>query len=194
MDLAGNDPGAQARRVIEIDGLSGLRLFDLGTGALSGEGAFAVARQAAELGVPLLLFIGVPQIPAVLNLVDEFPDLIVVLDHCASPDLSSGPPWKDAGAVFALADHSTIFLKVSSMTFNAAPADTAPAFVAVLAARVGANRLLWGSDFTHTFDRSYQGLIDLARKATAGLSSAEQQEVLSGTAGRLWPALSAVAP
>ncbi len=180
--------------MIEVDGLSGLRLFDMGTGALSSDGALAVARQAAELAVPLLVFTGVQQIPAVLNLVKAFPDLIVVLDHCANPDLSSGPPWRDAEAVFALADHETIFLKVSSMIFNAAPAETAPAFVAALAACLGAERLLWGSDFSHTFDRPYQSLVDLARNTTAGLSSAGQEDVLARTAGRLWPSLARAAP
>ncbi len=194
VDLAGDDPGAQARQVIEVNGLSGLRLFDLGTGALWSDGALAVSRQAAELQVPLLVLTGVSQIPAVLQLVEAFPELIVVLDHCATPDLSSGPPWADAAAIFALADHATIFLKVSSMTFKAAAADTAPALVAALAARVGAERLLWGSDFSHTFDPPYRSLVDLARNVTAGLSSAEQEEVLAGTAGRLWPALASVAP
>lgn len=80
------------------------------------------------------------------------------------------------------------------MTFNAAPADTAPAFVAALAARVGAERLLWGSDFSHTFDRPYKSLVDLAGNTTAGLSAAGQEEVLAGTAGRLWPALARAAP
>lgn len=189
VEPAGDDPGAQARRMVERDGLSGLRLFDPGTGALSSDGAFAVAREAAEFQVPLLVFTGVRQLPAVVHLVETFPDLAVVLDHCACPDLSSGPPWVHAEGVFAVADHPTIFPKVSSMTFEAAPPDTAPAFVAALAERFGAERLLWGSDFSHTFDRPYGELVDLARQTTAVLSPAEQREVLAGTAGRLWPAL-----
>ena len=96
--------------------------------------------------------------------------------------------------MFALADQPTIFFKVSSMTLKAAPTETAPAFVAALAARVGAGSLLWGSDFSHTFDPPYPALVDLARAATAGLSSGGQQEVLAGTAGKLWPALAPVAP
>jgi len=101
VNLAADDPGVRARHLIEVNGLSGLRLFDLGGAALSSDGALAVARQAAELEVPLLVFTGVRQIPAVLDLVESFPGFVVVLDHCANPDLSSGPPWADAGPVFA---------------------------------------------------------------------------------------------
>lgn len=194
VDLAADDPGAQARHVLQVDGISGLRLFGSGIDGLSSDAAFAVARETAEANLPLLVFGGVPQIPAVLDLLKSVPDVRLVLDHCANPDLSSGPPWKDAEAVFTLADHPTIFLKVSSMTFDAAPPETAPAFVAALAQRFGAERLLWGSDFSHTFDRPYASLVELARKTTAGLTSTEQEDVLAGTAGRLWPPLVAVAP
>lgn len=194
VDLAGDDPGAHARRAVEVDGLSGLRLFDPGSGALSSDGASAVAREAAELQVPLLVFTRVRQLPAVVDLVETFPDLTVVLDHCACPDLTSGPPWVHAEAVFALADCATIFPKVSSMTFEAAPGDTAPGFLAAMAERFSAERLLWGSDFSHTFHRPYRSLVDLARDTTAVLSPAEQQEVLGGTAGRLWPALVPAVP
>lgn len=194
VDLAGADPGGQARHAIEVDRLSGLRLFDRGTGVLSSDGTLAVARQAADLHVPLLLFTGVQQIPEALRLVEALPGLMVVLDHCANPDLGSGPPWEGASAVFALADHPTIFLKVSSMTFDAAPEGSATDLVTALVARFGADRLVWGSDFSHTFDRPYRSLVDLAHSNTAGLTSVEQEKVLSGTACRLWPALARVMP
>jgi L-fuconolactonase len=194
VDVTGDDPGARARRAIDVEGLSGIRLFDPGTGELSSDGTLAVARELADLHVPLLVFTDGQRIPAVLDLIEAVPDLVVVLDHCAVPDLSSGPPWDGAGAVFALADHANIFLKVSSMTFDAAPAGTATEFVAALSARFGGERLLWGSDFSHTFDRPYAALVDLARHTTANLSPADQAEVLSGTAERLWPALAPAGP
>jgi predicted TIM-barrel fold metal-dependent hydrolase len=56
VDVTGDEPGARARHAIEVEGLSGIRLFDLGTGELSADGALAVVRQVADLHVPLLVF------------------------------------------------------------------------------------------------------------------------------------------
>lgn len=49
VDLAGEDVRVHARHAIEVAGLSGIRLFDLGTGELSSHGALAVGRRERRL-------------------------------------------------------------------------------------------------------------------------------------------------
>ena len=55
--------------------------------------------------------------------------------------------------------------------------------------RFGADRLMWGSDFCQTHDRSYAELVALARDAFGGLAREDRDACFSGTARRLWPAL-----
>jgi predicted TIM-barrel fold metal-dependent hydrolase len=65
----------------------------------------------------------------------------------------------------------------------------AAAFVELLVDRFGAERLVWGSDYPQTHDRSYAELVALGRDACAGLAPADQARVLGENAQRLWPAL-----
>ncbi len=53
----------------------------------------------------------------------------------------------------------------------------------------GAERLVWGSDYPQTHDRTYAELVDLGRASCAALSESDRDEVLGGNALRLWPAL-----
>ena len=65
----------------------------------------------------------------------------------------------------------------------------AAAFVELLVDRFGAERLVWGSDYPQTHDRSYAELVALGREACAGLPTADQARVLGENALRLWPSL-----
>ena len=53
----------------------------------------------------------------------------------------------------------------------------------------GAQRIMWGSDFCQTHDRSYAELVDLGRSAFAELDDHDRQACMAGTALRLWPSL-----
>jgi predicted TIM-barrel fold metal-dependent hydrolase len=68
--------------------------------------------------------------------------------------------------------------------------EEAPAFVEQLVSRFGAERVMWGSDFSQTHDRSYPELVALARRAFCGLSNAQQQQCFVNTPRALWPSLS----
>ena len=53
----------------------------------------------------------------------------------------------------------------------------------------GAERLVWGSDYPQTHDRTYGELVELGRASCAGLRDATATRVLGGNALRLWPTL-----
>ncbi|MEM9660103.1 MAG: amidohydrolase family protein [Planctomycetota bacterium] len=67
--------------------------------------------------------------------------------------------------------------------------DSADAFVKQLVARFGAERVMWGSDFSHTHDRPYAELIDLAKLAFRGLSEQEQERCFVANLRVMWPSL-----
>jgi predicted TIM-barrel fold metal-dependent hydrolase len=65
----------------------------------------------------------------------------------------------------------------------------AGALVERLGATFGAERLVWGSDYPQTHDRTYAELVALGRDSCAGLPPADQAGVLGENALRLWPSL-----
>ena len=61
--------------------------------------------------------------------------------------------------------------------------------LAELAACFGAERLMWGSDFSQTHDRPYAELAEQARFAASHLDDDARAAFLGGTALRHWPEL-----
>jgi predicted TIM-barrel fold metal-dependent hydrolase len=145
-----------------------------------------LARAAADHGVPVVLLGLAPHLPSIAALAAAVPGATFVVDHCGFPDLSS-PGSPSARALWALADAPNVVLKVTSITLRAAP-DPAALWTDLVAA-LGAGRLMWGSDHPHTDGPGYRPLVDLARRSTAGLSAGDREQVLAGTAVRLWPTL-----
>ena len=62
-------------------------------------------------------------------------------------------------------------------------------YVERLVRRFGAERVMWGSDFSQTHDRSYPELVALAEAAFASLSEVERAQCFVDTPRSLWPSL-----
>lgn len=91
------------------------------------------------------------QLPATLDVLDEFPELRAVIDHLAKPDIARGvrEPW---GALLQRAsEHRNVYCKLSGMITEAdherwTPDDLAP-YVAHAVACFGPERAMFGSDW-----------------------------------------------
>ena len=192
-----DDPAAPAtlRRLADVPGFSGVRLFGIGADApawFDGAAGISLWEVAAELDLRVVVTLLAPELSRLRRMIDRFPEVPVVLDHCGFPDLRGGPPYPNSGPLLALADHAPLHLKVTSHLLEDADQhspDGAAAIVELLAAEFGATRLVWGSDYPQTHDRPYAELVDLGRGACAGLPVDDQAAFLAGTALRLWPAL-----
>jgi L-fuconolactonase len=182
------DAATMLRRDVE-HGARGVRIFAVGgmTAPLDDPGVRTIVATAADLGIPVVLLIISAGLVSVRPLVDAFPSVPFVLDHCGFVDLGGDARFPAAGELFALADLTNLNLKVSSICLQAT--EHPEALWATLVARFGSERLMWGSDFPHTNQPSYAALVELARTTTEGLSDDARDEVLAGTARRLWPAL-----
>jgi L-fuconolactonase len=195
VDPADPEAPATLRRLAEVPGFTGVRLFGIGAEApawFDGDPGIALWEVAAELDLRVVATLLAPELPRLRRMMDVFPEVPVVLDHCGFPDLRGGPPYPNAGPLFALADHEPLHLKVTSHLLEDADQhshDGATAIVERLAATFGGARLVWGSDYPQTHDRSYAELVDLGRGACAGLPANDRTAFLGGTALRLWPAL-----
>lgn len=184
------------RTLVEQHGARGVRLFTVtnpeSTWLDEAAGA-ALWEESRRLRIPVVVTILSRQIAKLANALRRFADVPVALDHCGFPDLRGGPPYERASALAELAGFPNLHLKVTTHVLRLAEKDAAgpAAFVEHLAATFGAHRLLWGSDFPQTHDRSYAEMVALARRASAGLGTSGQARFLGETALELWPELRA---
>lgn len=193
VDPEAEDPASRLRHWVRDRGMRGVRLFAIGQdpGWLDGIAGFQLVQAACEFGVPVVATLLPSELPRLVRLLERFPTARVALDHCGFPDLRAGPPYEAASALFDLARFEQLCLKISGLLLaqveaaGGRPAD----FVAKAASVFGAGRLMWGSDFPQTHDRSYRDLVALCAGAAADLDDDDRAAYLGGTALRLWPSL-----
>jgi predicted TIM-barrel fold metal-dependent hydrolase len=155
---------------------------------------YPACERAQELGIPVAIQVTADRLHEVRELAERFPSVNGILDHLAHPPTADGPPYAAAGEFFALRDLTNVHFKFSSMNLweAAEGKSTTKAFLGALVEHFGSGRLLWGSDFPHSRGSAsapYKDLVDLAREALAFLPAAEREQMLAGTAHKLFPAL-----
>jgi predicted TIM-barrel fold metal-dependent hydrolase len=184
VDPSGADAGARMRDLVDGAGMRGVRWMVIREGSLVEPRASWHAIGA--LGVPAVVTILEDRLPELAEVLPSIADIPVALDHCAFAHYPSGIP----AALAALAEFPNLHLKIStnaldSMAEHGDPADV----VADLAAIFGAERLMWGSDYSQTHDRPYPELVEWGRAGMKKLSDEQREWALGGTALKLWPEL-----
>ncbi len=188
----GDAPGRAAYWTRER-GLRGARLVTLTRPELRLDDPRLVPvwEQIAALQIPLCLLTQFRQLPLLGALLQRFPGVTVALDHMATPKLSGGPPYAEVQPLFDLARFPNCYLKISTVSIDAAMAghSTGAEFFRRLVDTFGARRIMWGSNFPATYDRSLKEQVDLAREQLAFLSAEDQRSIFADTALSLWPSL-----
>jgi L-fuconolactonase len=187
VDPDADDPLETLEYWLAERGMRGVRLFALSRGEswLAEPRTFPLWECAARLDAHVIVTIFAHQLPELRRVLERFPEIDVSLDHCAFPDVKAPEP------LFSLAALPNLHLKVSTHVLDAAAAaeGSASPFVRRLVDHYGAERIMWGSDFSQTHDRSYPELVAFGRRAFAELGGDERDACLGGTALRLWPDL-----
>lgn len=189
IDPSGPDPGGELAALVGDGGVAGARVFAVGGDAswLTDSRGEAIWEVAARTGVSLVAALFADHLDALSALVSTRPDVVVALDHLAFPDLTGGPPYLQAGPLFALAELPAVHLKLTTIgLLGARDAGGSRALVDRLIAVFGPDRVAWGSDHPQSYEVSYPDMVQLARDACAGLEPAARAAVLGGTAARLW--------
>ncbi len=185
LDLAGADPAGELRRLVETEGMGGLRWVSLFDGQPLDEPA-AVWQTVVALGIPVVVTILADMLPTLAEALPRLPAVPLALDHCAFADFAHGIPDELA----ALAAFPNLHLKVSSNVLESVePHGDVRDFVCELAARFGADRLMWGSDYSQTHNHPYPELVARQRHAASRLGADDQEWYLGRTALTVWPEL-----
>ena len=194
LDPTQSDTPDQLTYWVKQRGMRGIRLFTTteteGTW-LDDPRTFPVWERAASLGVPICVMALFHRIPRVRTVLERFPNVTVALDHLAVPRLSAGPPYDSVQPLFELVRFPNLYLKFSSVSLYAARRgkSTPKEFFTRLIDRFGARRLMWGSNFPATYDRSLKDQFDLARQELSFLPQEDQRWIFGETALTLWPML-----
>jgi predicted TIM-barrel fold metal-dependent hydrolase len=149
-------------------------------------------QRASELRIPVCVLTNFPQVPRLRRVLEHFDQLRVALDHLGLPRLDDGPHFSNEQALFDLAQFPNFHGKFSSWTITAAAKNGTPALVNFfrrLLDTFGAQRLMWGTNFPASNDRTYQGFVAYAREQLSFLSPDEQRWIFGETALSLWPML-----
>jgi len=185
IDAVADDAVETLRYWISERGMHGVRMFALprdGSSWLADPRTYPLWEEAARLGAHVIVTIFASQLEELRIVLRRFPEVRVSLDHCGFPDPSN------PGPLFELASEANLLCKVSSVVLESA-GEEAEGLVATLVGRFGADRVMWGSDFSQTHDRSYVDLVALAERGFSGLSSSEREQCFVTTPRSVWPSL-----
>lgn len=147
--------------------------------------------ELSRLGYTYDILVYAHQLPEVVQLLDRLPEMPLVIDHFAKPDIKSGSisQWKEN--MEQIAQHQHVVVKMSGLVTEADwkgwhPEDMEQYFEVVLQ-HFGAGRILYGSDWpVCTLAGDYQRVYDLAGHLIGRLGSAEQADIMGLNAARFY--------
>ena len=176
--------------------LTGMRLFTIGSTMteqaswLDDPKTYPAWECAGELGLSICLQMSAKAFPQMIQMIERFPKVRVLLDHCGRPVLDDGPPYAAADSLFALARYPTVFLKLTQRNFTESRKGKASpeTFFPKLVSAFGASRLAWGSNYPSS-EGSLSELLALATSSLKSVSASDQDWIFAKTAQSLYPAL-----
>jgi len=178
-------------RLTEVDGFHGVRLSPSASPSddwIRGPLMPPLWRRCAQLKIPMTILAPITRLPDIEPLIEQHPDLTVVIDHMA--DCPINQPDK-LNLLLALARYPRVFVKISHMwSLSAQPypyADTIPQIKALCKAFSPA-RLMWGTDWPISLKQlSYAQAVALYRDHLNFLSPEDHRQILYKTVQRVWP-------
>lgn len=139
-----------------------------------------------ETGLRFEALVRSRHLPALRHRLARHPELKVVIDHGAKPEIAGDGLADWRGAMQAIAAETNAFCKLSGLATEAAPGwrdDDLRPYVEVLIEAFGPSRLMWGSDWpVLNLNGDYLEWSRAADRLLAALSPDDQARVRGGTA------------
>jgi len=181
------------KRYVKESGFKGTRVFPTPglTPGLGHDGHVRLWEAAAEAGALVCALIPPGACGDLARMLERFPHVPAVLDHCANLKASDGPDSDALRAVCALARFPNLTAKVT-MVVTGSEEEVPCRDMHGIARRVidafGPDRCIWGSDFPCELWIPKATYAQHLRIFThdLGLSASEQEAILGKTAMRLW--------
>ena len=192
-DFAAPDAGEAIRRLARHPKLKGFRPMlqdDPDDDFILRPAALAAVAALQDAGLRFEALVRPRHLPRLIALRERFPDLPMVVNHAAKPDIAEGQwePW--ASDLRRLAQDGRTVCKLSGLLTEAAPgadADVLRPYADLVIDAFGADRVMWGSDWPVVLLASgYDPWRAMARTLTAGRTAAEQAAIFGGTATRVY--------
>ncbi|MBM3608805.1 MAG: amidohydrolase [Alphaproteobacteria bacterium] len=129
-------------------------------------------------------------IPLLEKIVQRFPQTNFLLDHFARTTLDDGPPYTAAQPLMGLSQYPNVYLKLTSRVVEQCHSGKASAatFMPLELEKFGARRMLWGSNYP-AHDDTLANILRDSLGVLAGVSPADRERILTGTAQALYPTL-----
>ncbi len=176
--------------------LTGLRLFTAGS-TIAGQADWLddphtqpMWAHAVETGLPVCMQMRPPGLKLLANVLEQFPETTILIDHLARSVFDDGPPYELAADLWALAWYPNVNLKLTLRNIEAADKgqSTLADFLDKLLSTYGADRIAWGSNFPAA-GKPLPELVERALDALAPLDAKDRDMIMRGTALKLYPAL-----
>ncbi|MDO3384944.1 amidohydrolase family protein [Gilvimarinus sp. SDUM040013] len=129
-------------------------------------------------------------LPHILALADQYPNLRIVIDHSAKPDIAGGEWTQWYGHLVPLAARSNVYCKLSGLITEAAPGASL-AVVTHYAEAVlnlfGSERVLWGSDWpVLNLASEYRQWHDFCQKLVKSFDSSAEKAIFCDNAIKVY--------
>jgi L-fuconolactonase len=182
---------AQLTQLTEQQGFHGVRLSPSASADgdwIRGPLMLPLWRRCTELKVPMTILAPVTRLPDLEPLIQQNPDLTVVIDHMADCPLDQPDQLQ---LLLNLARYPKVFVKISHMwSLSKQPypyADTISQ-IKSLHQVFGAERLMWGTDWPISLKQlPYDKAVALFRDHLDFLSPEDHTQILYKTVQRVWP-------
>jgi L-fuconolactonase len=185
------DAAEQLTYWVKERGVRGLRLFPAAEREpqwLDDARTFSLWERAAALDIPVCVCLRFRQLARLRTVIERYPQVRVALDHLGAPRLDDGPPFESAAPLFDLVKLPNVYLKFSSVNLYAAAQgkSTPKDFFRRLLDVFGTHRVMWGSNFPNTYDRSLKEQVALALDELSFVPEADRRWLFADTAKSLW--------
>jgi predicted TIM-barrel fold metal-dependent hydrolase len=190
VDPAGPAAPDQLSRLTE-EGFHGLRISpaaDASGDWINGPLMSPLWKRAQSLRIPMQVLAPITRIPDLVHLIEQCPDLTVMIDHMADCPIDRPPELEK---LIALARYPLVFVKIShswSISRQPYPWLDAQEYVRRLHAAFGPQRLMWASDWPVDLAwTTYDKTLSVVRDEMKFLNAEDKAWILGKTAQQVWP-------
>ncbi|MFY8328333.1 amidohydrolase family protein [Pseudoalteromonas sp. ZZD1] len=150
--------------------------------------AFApIFKQLETRGLTFDALVKTEHLKSIKKIAQQYPQLNIVIDHCAKPDIANNEFQTWATALSTFKTCSNVYIKLSGLTTEATSEQTEVVnfihYLQIVTEIFGSSRMMWGSDWpVVNINSSYTDWYSLTEQLTADWCAEDKQNLWSNTA------------